>query len=51
MSHVKPFDGNTVSTTIFLMGMQFARPWGMNFWTPQTGKMGDGSTPIQLKKN
>ena len=18
------------------------RPWGMNFWTPQTGKMGDG---------
>ena len=38
-----------------LMGMQssfelstgntypaIARPWGMNFWTPQTGKMGDG---------
>ena len=21
-----------------------ARPWGMNFWTPQTGKMGDGWT-------
>lgn len=20
------------------------RPWGMNFWTPQTGKMGDGWT-------
>ena len=19
-----------------------ARPWGMNFWTPQTGPMGDG---------
>ena len=19
-----------------------ARPWGMNFWTPQTGEMGDG---------
>src|SRR5690606_32303266 len=19
-----------------------ARPWGMNFWTPQTGNMGDG---------
>ena len=19
-----------------------ARPWGMNFWVPQTGKMGDG---------
>ncbi|MFR0678692.1 GH92 family glycosyl hydrolase [Dysgonomonas mossii] len=21
-----------------------SRPWGMNFWTPQTGKMGDGWT-------
>ena len=21
-----------------------ARPWGMNFWTPQTGKMGNGWT-------
>ncbi len=21
-----------------------ARPWGMNFWTPQTGRMGDGWT-------
>lgn len=21
-----------------------ARPWGMNFWTPQTGKMGSGWT-------
>ena len=21
-----------------------ARPWGMNFWTPQTGPMGDGWT-------
>ena len=21
-----------------------ARPWGMNFWTPQTGTMGDGWT-------
>ncbi len=21
-----------------------ARPWGMNFWTPQTGEMGDGWT-------
>ena len=21
-----------------------ARPWGMNFWTPQTGNMGDGWT-------
>lgn len=26
--------GNTYPVT--------ARPWGMNFWTPQTGKMGDG---------
>ena len=26
--------GNTYPTT--------ALPWGMNFWTPQTGKMGDG---------
>ena len=26
--------GNTYPT--------IARPWGMNFWTPQTGKMGDG---------
>ena len=22
--------------------LAIARPWGMNFWTPQTGKMGDG---------
>ena len=21
-----------------------ALPWGMNFWTPQTGRMGDGWT-------
>ena len=28
--------GNTYPAT--------ARPWGMNFWTPQTGKMGDGWT-------
>ena len=26
--------GNTYPAT--------ARPWGMNFWTPQTGKLGDG---------
>lgn len=26
--------GNTYPAT--------ARPWGMNFWIPQTGKMGDG---------
>lgn len=23
-----------------------ARPWGMNFWVPQTGKMGDGWTYV-----
>ena len=23
-----------------------ARPWGMNFWTPQTGKMGNGWTYV-----
>ena len=23
-----------------------AMPWGMNFWTPQTGKMGDGWTYV-----
>ena len=28
--------GNTYPT--------IALPWGMNFWTPQTGKMGDGWT-------
>ncbi|RZK45261.1 MAG: glycoside hydrolase family 92 protein, partial [Pedobacter sp.] len=27
-------NGNTYPT--------IAVPWGMNFWTPQTGKMGDG---------
>ena len=27
-----------------------ARPWGMNFWTPQTGKMGDGWA-YQYKSN
>ena len=23
-----------------------AMPWGMNFWTPQTGDMGDGWTSV-----
>ena len=27
-----------------------ARPWGMNFWTPQTGKMGDGWTYTHKSK-
>ncbi len=26
----------------FELSTAIARPWGMNFWTPQTGKMGDG---------
>ena len=30
--------GNTYPAT--------ARPWGMNFWTPQTGAMGDGWTYV-----
>lgn len=47
--------GNPVDYVNPLMGTQsvhslsngntypaISRPWGMNFWTPQTGKMGDG---------
>ena len=34
MSKFELSTGNTYPAT--------ARPWGMNFWTPQTGKMGDG---------
>jgi putative alpha-1,2-mannosidase len=33
-SKVELSNGNTFPT--------IARPWGMNFWTPQTGKSGDG---------
>ncbi|NJY61871.1 glycoside hydrolase family 92 protein [Salinimicrobium sp. CDJ15-81-2] len=33
-SHYSLSHGNTYPA--------IARPWGMNFWTPQTGKMGDG---------
>ncbi len=33
-SKVELSNGNTYPT--------IARPWGMNFWTPQTGKSGDG---------
>ena len=36
MSKFKLSTGNTYPA--------IARPWGMNFWTPQTGKMGDGWT-------
>ena len=28
-----------------------ARPWGMNFWMPQTGKMGDGWAYTYLGQN
>lgn len=42
--YVNPLMG-TQSTFEFSTGNTYpaiARPWGMNFWTPQTGKMGDG---------
>ena len=42
--YVNPLMG-TQSTYEFSSGNTYpaiARPWGMNFWTPQTGKMGDG---------
>lgn len=42
--YVNPLMG-TMSTFAFSAGNTYpaiARPWGMNFWTPQTGKMGDG---------
>ena len=42
--YVNPLIG-TQSTYEFSSGNTYpaiARPWGMNFWTPQTGKMGDG---------
>ena len=37
--------GGTLSSFELSTGNTYpaiARPWGMNFWTPQTGKMGDG---------
>ena len=42
--YVNPLVG-TLSSFELSMGNTYpaiARPWGMNFWTPQTGKMGDG---------
>ncbi|MGL4518938.1 MAG: GH92 family glycosyl hydrolase [Phocaeicola sp.] len=42
--YVNPLMG-TLSSYEFSTGNTYpaiARPWGMNFWTPQTGKMGDG---------
>ncbi|NDV79299.1 GH92 family glycosyl hydrolase [Dysgonomonas sp. 511] len=44
--HVNPLVG-TLSKYSLSTGNTYpaiARPWGMNFWTPQTGKMGDGWT-------
>jgi predicted alpha-1,2-mannosidase len=44
VSYVNPLMG-TESTYELSTGNTYpaiARPWGMNFWTPQTGKMGDG---------
>ncbi|MDL2221458.1 GH92 family glycosyl hydrolase [Parabacteroides sp. OttesenSCG-928-N08] len=44
VEYVNPLMG-TLSTFELSTGNTYpaiARPWGMNFWTPQTGKMGDG---------
>lgn len=44
VQYVNPLMG-TQSTFALSTGNTYpaiARPWGMNFWTPQTGKMGDG---------
>ena len=44
VEYVNPLRG-TQSTFELSTGNTYpaiARPWGMNFWTPQTGKMGDG---------
>lgn len=44
VDYVNPLMG-TQSTFELSAGNTYpaiARPWGMNFWTPQTGKMGNG---------
>lgn len=44
VDYVNPLAG-TQSVHAFSTGNTYpliASPWGMNFWTPQTGKMGDG---------
>ena len=44
VEYVNPLMG-TQSTFELSTGNTYpaiARPWGMNFWMPQTGKMGDG---------
>ena len=42
--YVNPLVGSQSSFTLSTGNTYpaIARPWGMNFWTPQTGKMGDG---------
>ena len=48
VQYVNPLMG-TQSTFALSTGNTYpaiARPWGMNFWTPQTGKMGDGWTYV-----
>ena len=44
VDYVNPLTG-TLSKFELSTGNNYpviARPWGMNFWSPQTGKMGDG---------
>ena len=44
-SYVNPRQGSNNAGRDFSTGNTYpatAVPWGMNFWTPQTGKMGDG---------
>ena len=46
VDYVNPLVG-TLSTHTFSNGNTYpaiAMPWGMNFWTPQTGEMGNGWT-------
>jgi predicted alpha-1,2-mannosidase len=48
VEYVNPLMG-TQSTFELSTGNTYpaiARPWGMNFWTPQTGKMGNGWTYV-----
>lgn len=52
VDYVNPLIG-TQSTFDFSTGNTYpaiARPWGMNFWTPQTGKMGNGWTYSYTEK-
>ena len=44
VSHVLPLMGTDSSFKLSSGNVYpaIARPWGMNFWTPQTGKIGDG---------